>query len=182
MSMFFPSDSHDHAFVTRPFDNVHAALPISGTDDRGTHSEGLIRSQSVSAIYPGPSSRDVRHFPDLPVIPPRSRSISLSLSASSPRFNHHLSSDFDDFGPADDFASQSFTSSSLSDLVDTLRPRFSSERRNVTMASAGNLDGGRNDSEVSSLNSHGYAAEEESMSMWNRQTSSQLRHTWTRNR
>ncbi|KIM37070.1 hypothetical protein M413DRAFT_13613 [Hebeloma cylindrosporum] len=121
----------DPSFVTGTFDNVHAVSPIGDNDDQGTHGEGLMRSQSVGAIYPCPSSWDVRHFPGLPPIHPRNRSISLSLCASSPRSNHQFSSNLDGFGPTAGFGNQSFTSFSLPDFGDSLKPRFLSGMRNI---------------------------------------------------
>ena len=102
MSMFSTSD--DHAVVTGAFDNFHTAMPIDGSDDVGTHVDGLVRSQSVGAIYSGPGSWEGRNFSGLPMVPARNRSLSLSLSASSSRSSHQFFFDFDDFSPPDDFS------------------------------------------------------------------------------
>jgi len=102
ISVFSASD--DHAVVTGAFDSFYTTMPINASDSVGTHVDGLVRSQSVGAIYSGPGSWDVRNFHGLPPAPARGRSLSLSLSASSSRSSPQFFFDFDDFSPPDDFS------------------------------------------------------------------------------
>ena len=54
---------------SRAFDNIRTVMPINSSDDVGTQGDGLVRSQSVEAIYPGPGSWNGRHFPGIPAVP-----------------------------------------------------------------------------------------------------------------